>query len=283
MCKAMCGVAAGACGGAIDLYWSKGSDISDINAKFGAQNTVTGSLGLLFAALFARSISSTAPTIIWSLYALLTSLHIFANVNCMRLIEFDYLNTVRANILIEQFLLTRRERKSEEYLTPHEVARLEPLLFFLGRRRKNAVSKFPIRMGVSFDKLFQYSLYDSSLLMESFQLSKKPYAIALANIGRKPTILICLFSQSNSRDSLEAYFRAMLFGDSLSRLRVPRMMSHSMFQSDIQSRVTSAMQDANRECDGAWPDFVSYAERLGWDLKRSDLQTEGYTIEIERD
>lgn len=34
----MCGVAAGACGGAIELYWAdKGSDISDINAKFRAQ------------------------------------------------------------------------------------------------------------------------------------------------------------------------------------------------------------------------------------------------------
>lgn len=37
MCKAICGVAAGACGGAINLHWAKGSDISDINAKFGAQ------------------------------------------------------------------------------------------------------------------------------------------------------------------------------------------------------------------------------------------------------
>jgi hypothetical protein len=37
MCKAICGVAAGACGGAIHLHWAKGSDISDINAKFGAQ------------------------------------------------------------------------------------------------------------------------------------------------------------------------------------------------------------------------------------------------------
>ena len=37
MCKAICGVAAGACGGAINLHWAKGSDISDIQAKFGAQ------------------------------------------------------------------------------------------------------------------------------------------------------------------------------------------------------------------------------------------------------
>lgn len=38
ICKAMCGVAAGACGGAIDLYWATGNgDISEVNAKFSAQ------------------------------------------------------------------------------------------------------------------------------------------------------------------------------------------------------------------------------------------------------
>ena len=37
VCKAMCGVAGGACGGVLNLYWAKGTDISDINAKFGAQ------------------------------------------------------------------------------------------------------------------------------------------------------------------------------------------------------------------------------------------------------
>jgi hypothetical protein len=41
MCKAMFGVAAGACcgGGSINLHWAKGSDILDINAKFCAQHS----------------------------------------------------------------------------------------------------------------------------------------------------------------------------------------------------------------------------------------------------
>lgn len=40
MCKALCGVASGACGGVINLHWAQGSDISDINAKFGAQVSI---------------------------------------------------------------------------------------------------------------------------------------------------------------------------------------------------------------------------------------------------
>ena len=277
MCKAMCGVAAGACGGSINLHWSKGSDISDINAKFGAQHTVTGSLGLLFAALFAKSISSTAPSIIWTLYTLLTCLHIFANAQCMRLIAFDYLNTVRANIVIDHFL----HGKSRDALTPHDVARLEPLLFFFRtRRRKNAVSKFPIRMGVSFDKLYQYSVNDSALLTGRVQLSGKPYTISLVNTSSSPVIFVSLFTQATSRDILEAYFHATLFGGCLNRLGVPKAIGHSMVTSDIRARVASAIQNAKLEMEQLWPSFISHTERQGWVLDKTDIYTEGYTIEV---
>jgi hypothetical protein len=61
MCKAVCGVAAGACGGAINLHWAKGSDISDINSKFGAQVR-------LFRARFFYSIVSSIVAAHFLLY-----------------------------------------------------------------------------------------------------------------------------------------------------------------------------------------------------------------------
>jgi hypothetical protein len=67
MCKAICGVAAGAVGGVFNLHWARGSDIADIQAKFGAQHTVTGSLGLLFAYLFVQSVAHIDPTRVWAL------------------------------------------------------------------------------------------------------------------------------------------------------------------------------------------------------------------------
>jgi Vitamin B6 photo-protection and homoeostasis len=115
MCKAICGVAAGACGGAINVFWSSnGGDISDISAKFGAQHTVTGSLGLIFAAVFARSMASVQDyRYIWMLYLALTALHIFANIKCMRLIAFDSFNTVRFNMVVTDFL---RQWKQQQLL-----------------------------------------------------------------------------------------------------------------------------------------------------------------------
>jgi hypothetical protein len=282
MCKAICGVAAGATGGNINLHWSKGSDISDINAKFGAQNTVTGSLGLLCAAFFAKSISTTSPSIIWSLYAVLTSLHIYANMKCMRLIAFDYLNTARANILIEKFL-TRGGLYGDlgPIYTPYDVSRLEPLFFLVGPRRMNTVSNYPIRMGVSFQELYKHSHDEAQELTEALQSSKKSYAISLGSRDRTTMIFVSLFTAATPRDSLEAYFLATLFGRRLERLGYPRTMNnHSIAAIDLRAQATSAMQDAKLEFQNLWPIFLKLSEQHGWSLDKTDLKTEGYLIEV---
>ncbi|KAI2503618.1 Vitamin B6 photo-protection and homoeostasis [Fragilaria crotonensis] len=104
MCKAICGVAAGAVGGVFNLHWAQGSDIADIQAKFGAQHTVTGSLGLLCAYQFVQTVAQVDPTHLWALYGALTILHLYANMRCMKIIAFDYLNTPRMRMVIQQFL-----------------------------------------------------------------------------------------------------------------------------------------------------------------------------------
>lgn len=133
VCKAICGVAASACGGAIALHWAgatggsgdggdnslasfsspsstsssssrRSTDISDIQAKFSAQSTVTGALGLAAAAWFARSVSDLDPIRLWGWYLLLTFIHLRANVACMRLLHFNYLNAERLRHVADDFL-----------------------------------------------------------------------------------------------------------------------------------------------------------------------------------
>lgn len=145
MCKAICGVAAGACGGAINLHWAKGSDISDINAKFGAQHTVTGGLGLLFAAVFATSISSAPTSVVWALYASLTAIHIYANAQCMKLVAFDSLNTPRMLLLASQYFSQREATacaNTSTMMDPQTMSKIEPL-FFIWKRPRNLTS-FPV-------------------------------------------------------------------------------------------------------------------------------------------
>ena len=95
------------------------------------QHTVTGALGLIFAAFFARSVSTlrsnqamdtvfeSYTTSHW--YVRETSnftivlfsndlfVHIVANMQCMKLIAFDSFNNARMNLIIDEYLTQSNE------------------------------------------------------------------------------------------------------------------------------------------------------------------------------
>lgn len=201
--KAVCGVAAGSTSGAINLHWARGSDISDINAKFGAQHTVTGGLGLVSAAAFAASLSHAPQAITWILYALLTAFHIYANARCMRLVAFDSLNTPRIDLLISQFLEQRDEthgapmnEKSQLLMDPAQMSRIEPL-FFVWRRPRN-LCKFPILSGISFNEFACLSGESCSVLKDAVQRAQKDQYLVASGKRRRGrgglSVLLVFFS-----------------------------------------------------------------------------------------
>ena len=216
MCKAVCGVAAGATSGSIALYWSskanaangaargsgsgggdtanqiqgkstESTDISDIHAKFGAQNTIVGSFGLIFSALFARSVATAPLSFVWMIYSILTIFHIYANMQCMRIIAFPQFNTIRLNHVVTSFFdqwyasmaesppPTNRVVPNMPLPTPMQVAKVESLFFLnnsnrlrqrqqlsnqsMNNRIRNVLSTvwqrprvIPIHFGVSFNE-----------------------------------------------------------------------------------------------------------------------------------
>lgn len=288
MCKAMCGVAAGACGGAINLFWAKGSDISDINAKFGAQHTVTGALGLLFAAIFARSVSSVSPFLLWTLYSTLTMLHIYANTRCMKLVELDSFNIARMELLMIHFLTqiiesnnnNNKEEKLPKMLklnSPGIISKMEPLFFFLGgQRRKKLLQTLPIQFGLSFNDMARQSCLNEDELLKFLQQKKQSKYIILPgknknnnNISKKnkqqswDCILVALFKGCSPKDQIQAYFHAILLGRQIGN-----------------NKSSNLMNDMDNNNDW-WQTFEMSATDAGWDLTtRSDLPTEGYEIEM---
>eukprot|EP00547_Thalassionema_nitzschioides_P011670 CAMPEP_0194262596 /NCGR_PEP_ID=MMETSP0158-20130606/46625_1 /TAXON_ID=33649 /ORGANISM="Thalassionema nitzschioides, Strain L26-B" /LENGTH=281 /DNA_ID=CAMNT_0039002755 /DNA_START=624 /DNA_END=1465 /DNA_ORIENTATION=- len=222
MCKAICGVAAGATGGVFNLYWAKGkgSGIADIQAKFGAQHTVTGALGLISAALFARSVADFSGFRLWFLYFSLMALHLYANMQCMKLIAMESINTSRIRLLIRQFTRELKDWKdastdnesetspSIKLLDPITMARREPL-FFIGLG-----SRLPCRIlfGESFEKHQCISGLTSEELKNSVSL-QEPYLISWS--PRKKKVVVSLSNNATNRDKVKAYFHAYLVGDLL--------------------------------------------------------------------
>ena len=276
MCKAMCGVAAGSVGGAINLYWAaQGTDISDISAKFGAQQTVTASLGLIFAAVLAKSISNVPTRTVWLLYTGLTMLHIYANIRCMRIIAFDSFNAGRLRIIFHQFWKQYKERDSHSpaddgilLSTPRETASREPL-FFLPQWMYGLGHAPPIVFGVPFnDVAVQNNSGTGIWAQETDMLTilKRPYWLAVSDTkcgfwGKKRMIKVALNADATPRQRIEAYFAALVVSEKLKT-----------------QAVTGEIDDDQQP---QWAAFCQTCEGAGWELDHNNIASQGYEVTID--
>jgi hypothetical protein len=273
MCKAMCGVAAGACGGAINLHWAKGSDISDVQAKFGAQHTVTGSLGLIFAALFARSVSTVNQTKLWTLYALLTILHVVANMRCMRLISFDSFNNARMKFLVQEFLDWKRtgsDIPGPTFSTPSEIAEREPLFFIGGQ--VPGLSSCPIHLGVSFNELVRLSGLSAAELETSLlKVLKDSRYVVKAGISTRGslTVVVSFLANTEPRDQAKAFLHALLLSHELNQTRANDLESIAKTEAKMRENITAIWDVFERSCHAA-----------GWDLSKTELRSKGFELEV---
>ena len=285
MCKAICGVAAGSCGGAINLHWAKGSDISDINAKFGAQHTVTGGLGLLFAALFTTSISSASSSVMWILYTALTGIHIYANTECMKLVAFDSLNTPRMMLLASQFFSQREcdistTNTVNAMMDPQTMSKKKEPLFFVWRRPRNLTS-FPVLVGISFNDFAKLSGDSVSSLEETVtKAAKNNYLVAAGKRrrGRGLSVLLSFFASATPEERAKGYFHALLLCKSLEKQGFRPRKGILHFRS--YENIKLAEEGARNAVENSWPKFRDEAAKTGWKLYLSDFSTKGYELEV---
>ena len=298
MFKALCGVAAGACGGSINLYWAKGSDISDINAKFGAQHTVTGAIGLVFAGLFAKSVSKVSPYSLWLMYFFLTALHLYGNVRCMRLISFDYVNTIRLDMILRDHV-SKGDDSSREIPTPQDIAKNEPLWFrvlALGRIFKQRNKTPAIHFGVAYDEFCKCSgkpvealkpeiVKAKSLSIRKSQSGRKNkldtvddrYIISSGKTeSSKPCVVVSFFSDVSPEQQTKAYVHAWL----LAKILQERLEKGRSTTGDYESQLEMEAE-AKTRLKSIWMEFLRSCTRAGWDLSRSELRTRGYEVRVE--
>jgi len=306
MFKALCGVAAGASGGSINIYWAKGSDISDINAKFGAQHTVTGAIGLVFAGLFANSVSKVTPHSLWLMYFILTYLHLYGNVRCMRLISFDYLNTNRLDMILRSYV-TGDDQSREKMPIPQDIAKDEPLWFqipVLGRiftRRKKSPS---IHFGVAYDEFCQRSgkpvealeaemikaksldnrqsgsktdnENENDTVNDGYIISTGGQNLSLSGKTKTPKscVVVSFFSNVSQEQQTKAYVHAWLLAKILQE-RQKTEASIVDFKSQLEIEA-----EAKVRFKSMWEKFLRSCTHAGWDLTRSELQTRGFEVEV---
>jgi hypothetical protein len=122
--KSWCGVAAGATRAAITQHFCLrgGSDVADIAAKEGSQETFVSLIGMVFGALFLAEMEDVAA--VWTLFVVLTLVHVWANYRAVRQLHFRSLNWQRLEILWTHYV-----EDGGEVLSPRQVSAKERLLW----------------------------------------------------------------------------------------------------------------------------------------------------------
>ena len=118
-CQCACGVIAGATKASISAHFARGN-FAELVSKEGSQETFVNILGLLggYACLTRLNASATA---VWGSFALLTALHVVANVKAVRTVTLTTLNEPRFALCYDAFVASTS-------LAPAAVGAAEPLL-----------------------------------------------------------------------------------------------------------------------------------------------------------
>jgi hypothetical protein len=110
LCKTMCGITAGATKGSITQHFAVAGNMADLNAKESTQETMVSLTGMLLGIYAARSLQAhkgdEGSTAIanWTIFAVLTVIHIWANWKGVTLLRMRTLNRARADIVLHNII-----------------------------------------------------------------------------------------------------------------------------------------------------------------------------------
>ena len=92
--RSIVGVAGGATRTAIVRHQARRENLADVAAKDGSQETLVNVFSLLISIVLLPLVEGL-PKVIWTLFILLTFIHIFANYRAVRSLELNTFNQAR--------------------------------------------------------------------------------------------------------------------------------------------------------------------------------------------
>ena len=258
--KALCGVAAGATRATISLHFARADNLADLCAKEGTQETAVTLIGLLCGMAFAKAVNSQ-PLAIWIAFALLTLLHVVANIGAVRCLHLGTINALRWEILAAAWArgggaaggAAAGDGVAAALPTPAAVAAEEPLLLPLrelscgrlgacGGRRRCELGCSPAALAT----LNAVAVAEAVAAAEQCGLR---YAI----VASETRVAVLLHDDASAIDVFHSQYACALRG--------------SMPRASNDDRATCARVDA----DAAR--FLSALRERGWDTARCLLRT----------
>ncbi|ETV71418.1 hypothetical protein, variant 1 [Aphanomyces astaci] len=155
VCKAMCGVAAGATRSSLTAHFAKHDNMADIAAKEGSQETFVNMVGLVCGMYFANAVNQSRSTV-WLAFLVLTLFHVIANYKAVSALCIPTLNVQRAFLAIRRYRSGTKQSLSVVGINQAEVIWGSRLPISLGR---NLPSHVPLGSLLALYRDEQYILW----------------------------------------------------------------------------------------------------------------------------
>lgn len=299
LCKTMCGISAGATKGSITQHFAMAGNMADVNAKESTQETMVSLTGMLLGIYAARTLQSysneksssvTIPAAIinWTIFTVLTLIHIWANWKGVTLLRMRTLNRARAEICLSKVIqqmcaagIDKEEQDGDDKIgllstTTASLAQLIPspdqvhesLLYSVGK----VFVPGRLKLGVPLTTILQRSEDAArNFLVQSASAATQRYAVTLTQDGNNH-VLVSLLVGSSSRDELKAYVHASI----LMQLAQLRMLDNDKRDAaaaaaavegkirDLSSRIVAQLF-GNDDDDNDCP-IIEALRQKGWDV-----------------
>jgi Vitamin B6 photo-protection and homoeostasis len=104
LCKTICGISAGATKGSITQHFAIAGNMADLNAKEATQETLMSLLGMILGVGAAKVVNNTHRSSSWTIFIILTAVHVWANWRGVMLLRMRTLNRARADLVLAEWI-----------------------------------------------------------------------------------------------------------------------------------------------------------------------------------
>lgn len=122
--RSLVGVAGGATRAALTQHQARRNNLADVSAKDSSQETLVNLVALVFNLMIIPIVVANS-TVVWTLFSLLTFLHVFCNYKAVRAVNIEVFNMSRLKSTIKRYF------QSGEVLTPPQANQIENVWFFI--------------------------------------------------------------------------------------------------------------------------------------------------------
>lgn len=238
--KAIVGVAGGATRAALTQHHAIRGNLADVASKDSAQETCVNLIASFVGLYLLTYIKS--QNILYTLFVILTFLHIYANLKAVKSVCLRTFNESRYLITLEEYF------RSNRMLNPAIVNKLERVT--VGQTVSVSLN---IRLGISIKNLVDE--YKSSIDIENITSSFDPHEKYIIAESRR-YLGVYLHFDTRQQDVLKAYFFAVSY---------------------LQDR--RQFKERYWEVQAKWQEFLNMAQNEGWCTTNHLLMVDEYRFD----